>query len=300
MKIREISWGSGAALVASPGSGGSAGAAASAGACKAALTRSESGCAPPHGGGGGNDEGNSAVFSAGGTRRSPHDSTFSRVKMPASNVRARVAPTRGRGPGEIAAHVIFATRKAGNSVEQDPKFVFDRFLPLIDPDSFSDPAFYVELEKIGYRQVLLGGTGSAGLIDTVRGIKANTGLTVALYPAGPDAVCPADVVIMPDVMNSNSHFARPFGSGSVATAMNIFRQGLNFVSVAYIIMGNSTARWYFDAFLLPSTKILLGYANYARMVGYRFLALDYEDPALNIDHDRSAPPCGRSSRYWRG
>ncbi|MBK8260582.1 MAG: hypothetical protein IPK80_04500 [Nannocystis sp.] len=168
-------------------------------------------------------------------------------------------------------------------MQQDPKFTFDRFLPLIDPDSFSDPAFYQELEKIGYRQVLLGGTGSAGLIDTVRGIKANTGLTVALYPAGPDAVCPADVVIMPDVMNSNSHFARPFGSGSVATAMNIFRQDLNFVSVAYIIMGNSTARWYFDAFLLPSTKILLGYANYARMVGYRFLALDYEDPALSID-----------------
>ena len=172
-------------------------------------------------------------------------------------------------------------------VSRDPVspelFTFDRFLPLLDPDTFSDVAFYQELEKIGYRQVLLGGTGSAGLTDVVRAIRGATDLTVALYPAGPDAVCPADVIIMPDVMNSNSHFARPFGSGSVATAMNIMRQGLPFVPVAYLIMGNSTARWYFDAFLLPSNKILLGYANYARMVGYRFLALDYEDPEINID-----------------
>ncbi len=168
-------------------------------------------------------------------------------------------------------------------VDPEFRFIFDRYLPLIDPDTFSDVAFYQELSKIGYRQVLLGGTGSAGLVDVVRSIKAHTDLTVALYPAGPDAVCATDVVIMPDVMNSNSHFARPFGSGAVATAMNIMRQGLNFVPVAYIIMGNSTARWYFDAFLLPSTKILLGYANYARMVGYRYLALDYEDPQINID-----------------
>ena len=117
-------------------------------------------------------------------------------------------------------------------------FTFDRFLPLLDPDTFSDVAFYQELEKIGYRQVLLGGTGSAGLTDVVRAIRGAT---------------------------------------------NIMRQGLPFVPVAYLIMGNSTARWYFDAFLLPSNKILLGYANYARMVGYRFLALDYEDPEINID-----------------
>ena len=161
-------------------------------------------------------------------------------------------------------------------------YTFDRYLPLLDPDHFSDPAFYRELEKIGYRQVLLGGTGSAKLHDVIRSIKAETGLSVALYPAGPDSVCPADVVLMPDVMNSNSHFARPFGSGSVATAMNIMQQGLPFLPVAYIILGDSTARWYFDAFLLPSPKIILGYAMYARMVGYRYLALDYEDPKIAI------------------
>lgn len=159
---------------------------------------------------------------------------------------------------------------------------FDPYLPLLDPDTFSDPAFYRELEKIGYRQVLLGGTGSSSLVDVIRSIKEETKLSVALYPAGPDSVCPADVVLMPDVMNSNSHFARPFGSGSVATAMNILKQDLPFLPIAYMILGNSTARWYFDAFLLPSPKIILGYAMYARMVGYRYLALDYEDPAISI------------------
>lgn len=159
---------------------------------------------------------------------------------------------------------------------------FDRYLPLLDPDTFSDPAFYRELEKIGYRQVLLGGTGSSCLVDVIRSIKEETELSVALYPAGPDSVGPADVVLMPDVMNSNSHFARPFGSGSVATAMNILKQDLPFLPIAYMILGNSTARWYFDAFLLPSPKIILGYAMYARMVGYRYLALDYEDPAISI------------------
>lgn len=168
-------------------------------------------------------------------------------------------------------------------VEQDHNFAFERYLPLLDPDSFSDLAFYRELERIGYRQVLLGGTGSADLPGLTRKLKEHTRLQVVLYPSGPDALAPADVVLLPDVMNSNSHYARPFGSGSVATAMHVARRGLNFIPVAYFIMGNSTARWYFDAVLVPSPKIILGYANYARMIGYRYLALDYEDPALAID-----------------
>lgn len=168
-------------------------------------------------------------------------------------------------------------------MDPDFSYVFASYVPLLDPDAFPDPAFYRELEKIGYEQVLLGGTGSAGQPEVIRAIKRETSLSVALYPSGPDAVCEADVVLMPDVMNSNSHFARPFGSGSVATAMNIMQRGLPFLPVAYLILGNSTARWYFDAFTLPSVKVLLGYAMYARMVGYRYLALDYEDPAVTID-----------------
>ncbi len=62
----------------------------------------------------------------------------------------------------------------------------------------------------------------------------------------------------------------------------MLQRGLPFLPVAYFIMGNSTAGWYYDAFKLPSDKILLGYASYARMVGYRYLALDYEDPETNI------------------
>jgi len=165
----------------------------------------------------------------------------------------------------------------------DFSYVFASYVPLLDPDAFSEPAFYRELEKMGYEQVLIGGTGSAGQREVIRGIKRETQLSVVLYPAGPDSVCEADLVILPDVMNSNSHFARPFGSGSVATAMNVLQRGLPFIPIAYLILGNSTARWYFDAFTLPSVKVLLGYAAYARMVGYRYLALDYEDPQIPID-----------------
>lgn len=166
----------------------------------------------------------------------------------------------------------------------DFSYVFASYVPLLDPDTFSDPAFYRELERIGYEQVLIGGTGSAGQAEVIRAIKRETSLSVVLYPSGPDAVCEADLVILPDVMNSNSHFARPFGSGSVATAMNVLARGLPFLPIAYLILGNSTARWYFDAFTLPSVKVLMGYAAYARMVGYRYLALDYEDPKTPIDH----------------
>jgi heptaprenylglyceryl phosphate synthase len=168
-------------------------------------------------------------------------------------------------------------------VEQDRNFTFARYLPLLDPDNFADISFYRELERIGYRQVLLGGTGATDLSGLTMKLKEHTKLQVVLYPAGPDSIAPADVIVLPDVMNSNSHYARPFGSGSVATAMQVARRGLNFIPLAYFIMGNSTARWYFDAFLVPSHKIILGYATYARMVGYRYLALDYEDPQLAID-----------------
>jgi heptaprenylglyceryl phosphate synthase len=168
-------------------------------------------------------------------------------------------------------------------VQQDLTFTFDRYLPLLDPDNFSDIAFYQGLEQIGYRQVLLGGTGATNLAHLVRELKRHTTLKVVLYPAGPDSVAAADVVLLPDVMNSNSHYARPFGSGSVSTAMHIAQRGLNFLPIAYFIMGNSTARWYFDAFMVPKMKIIVGYALYARMVGYRVLALDYEDPTLQID-----------------
>jgi heptaprenylglyceryl phosphate synthase len=156
------------------------------------------------------------------------------------------------------------------------------YLPMFDPDHFRDPAFFVELERIGYRQILLGGTGAGDLSELVSAIKRTTRLEVVLYPGGPGALADADLVVLPDVMNSNSHFARPFGSGSVATATNVLQRGLPFLPVAYFIMGTSTAGWYYDAFRLPSDKVLLAYASYARMVGYRYLALDYEDPNTNI------------------
>jgi heptaprenylglyceryl phosphate synthase len=158
-----------------------------------------------------------------------------------------------------------------------------RYLPLIDPEHFHDLAFYRELEATRVEAVLLGGTGSAHLRDVAAMVREQTRLRVVLYPAGPDSVCPADLVLMPDVMNSNSHFARPFGSGSVATAMAIAKQGLAYLPVAYFILGDSTARWYFDAFAVNSDKLIVGYCAYAKMVGYRHIALDYEDPRRQID-----------------
>ena len=162
-------------------------------------------------------------------------------------------------------------------------YTFARYVPLIDPDKFQDLAFYQELEKIGYTQLLLGGTGSGNLPLVSRQIRSQTKLKVALYPAGPDSVTrECDVIILPEVMNTNSPQARPFGTGPVSMAMNIAALRLDYVRVAYFILGNSTARWYFDAFLVPQPKLIAAYANYARMHGYPYLALDYEDPGLNV------------------
>ncbi len=161
-------------------------------------------------------------------------------------------------------------------------FRLSRYLPMFDPDHFGDVAFFEELEAIGYRQVLVGGTGAGGTPRLVAQIREATRMKVVLVPGGPAAVAQADLVVLPDVMNTNSHYARPFGSGAVATANAAADLGVPFVPVAYFVMGDSTAAWYYDAFRLPSDKVLLGYARYARMLGYRYLALDYEDPARDV------------------
>jgi hypothetical protein len=162
--------------------------------------------------------------------------------------------------------------------------VFEPYIPLLDPDKFHDINFYRELARLGYRQILLGGTGSAHLPQIARQIRAETTLKVLLYPAGPDSVTKeCDVIVLPDVMNTNSPQARPFGTIPVATAMNIAMQQIDYIRVAYFIMGNSTARWYFDAFLVSQPKLIAAYANYSRMQAYPYMALDYEDPKLDID-----------------
>lgn len=150
---------------------------------------------------------------------------------------------------------------------------------MFDPEHFGDIEFFIGLAEIGYRQVLIGGTGSGPVAELVAEIRSRAGLQVVLVPSAPAAVTHADLVVLPDVMNSNSHFARPFGSGSVATAAAVAACGVPFLPVAYFILGDSTARWYYDAFHVPSDKVLLGYARYAAMVGYRDVALDLEGPS---------------------
>jgi heptaprenylglyceryl phosphate synthase len=153
-----------------------------------------------------------------------------------------------------------------------------RFLPLIDPDHFSDLAFYRELATIGYRQILLGGTGSEALPRMAQAIRAETDLAVVLYPAGPDAVCAADLIVLPDVMNSGAAHARPFGPAAVATALAAARTGSPYLAVAYFIQAESTACRYFEADPIRCEATLADHCRYAQMVGYHHIALDYEGP----------------------
>lgn len=171
-----------------------------------------------------------------------------------------------------------------------------RFLPLIDPDCFSDVAFFSELSAIGYRQVLLGGTGSEAVADTARAVRAQTELEVILYPAGPSGVCDADLVILPDVMNSGAAHARPFGPGAVATALATAALGCPFLPVAYFIQGDSTARHYYDAHPICRARVV-DHCRYAQMVGYRHIALDYEGPG-DIDAALTAQIKARAPGCW--
>ena len=59
-------------------------------------------------------------------------------------------------------------------MEQDRTFAFERYLPLLDPDKFADIAFYRDLEKIGYRQILLGGTGATDVAGLTMKLKEHT------------------------------------------------------------------------------------------------------------------------------
>lgn len=180
---------------------------------------------------------------------------------------------------------------------QAPASPLSRFSLLVDPDHFGDVAFFAELRAIGFTDVLLGGTGCNRLPAMVAEIRRTTDLRVILYPAGPDAVCEADVVVLPDIMNSRAHHARPFGPGAVTTAMAVARLGCPWLSVAHFIQGQSTARWFYDAEPIRDPALLAHHCRYAEMVGYRNLALDYEDPGTQIETDtvvrikRAAPRC---------
>jgi heptaprenylglyceryl phosphate synthase len=172
-----------------------------------------------------------------------------------------------------------------------------RFSLLLDPDHFGDVAFFRELEAMGYGDVLLGGTGSHRLPALVAEIRRTTSLRVIVYPSGPDAVCEADLIVLPDIMNSRAPHARPFGPGAVMTALAIARTGCPWLSAAHFIQGQSTARWFYDAEPILDPGLLAHHCRYAEMVGYRNIALDYEDPATQVDIEtivrikRSAPRC---------
>jgi heptaprenylglyceryl phosphate synthase len=153
-----------------------------------------------------------------------------------------------------------------------------RYLPLFDPDSFHEPSFFAELARIGYEMVLLGGTGNAHMKTAIEAVRAS-GMSAVIHPSSPGDVWPADLALLPAVMNSDSHFAGPFGSGAVMSAMAIAQHGIPFLPVAYFVMAESTAAWYANAVPLRSRKLLVACCKYAQMIGYRHLLLDYEGAA---------------------
>lgn len=158
-----------------------------------------------------------------------------------------------------------------------------QYLPLFDPDSFHEPSFYKEIEKIGYNMILLGGTGNTKMKKAVEAIKLHTKLSVAIIPSNPGDIVPVDLIFLVSIMNSNSHYFRPFGSASVSCSMTIAELNIPFIPVAYFIMGVSTASWYTDACLIPSDNILLSYCLHSQMVGYKWLLLDYEGIPSDIN-----------------
>lgn len=178
-----------------------------------------------------------------------------------------------------------------------PATPLSRFSLLLDPDHFGDVAFFTELREMGYADVLLGGTGCHRLPALVAEIRRATDLRVILYPSGPDAVCEADLLVMPDIMNSRAPHARPFGPGAVMTALAIARTGCPWLSVAHFIQGQSTARWFYEAEPIRDDGLLAHHCRYAEMVGYRNIALDYEDPTTQVDTEtivrikKSVPRC---------
>ena len=157
------------------------------------------------------------------------------------------------------------------------------YLPLFDPEHFYEASFYQELEKIGYTQIMLGGTGTMRMREAIAAVRDYTRLSIVMHPSHPSEIWPVDLLLFGAVVNSNSHYTRPFGSGAITAAIAISQQQVPFIPVAYFVMGESTAKWYADAFSIHSEKILLGYCLYAKMMGYRWLLLDYEDPNIDID-----------------
>lgn len=154
------------------------------------------------------------------------------------------------------------------------------YLPLFDPEHFHDPAFFRQLERMGYRQVLLRDTGCSNLLDLVTNIKSATALQVVLYSGTPGPG--ADLIVLPDVVGSISDPAHPLGSCSVTTTINVRQRRLSFLPVASFVLGNSTASWFHDMFRSISEMVLVNYANYARIVGYHFFELDYNGASLDI------------------
>ena len=120
---------------------------------------------------------------------------------------------------------------------------------------------------------------------------------MVVYPSGPDAVCEADLLVLPDIMNSRAPHARPFGPGAVMTALAVARTGCPWLAVAHFIQGQSTARWFYDAEPIREPGLLANHCRYADMIGYRHIALDYEDPTTQADPSAvarvkaSAPRC---------
>ncbi|AET63590.1 geranylgeranylglyceryl/heptaprenylglyceryl phosphate synthase [Methanothrix harundinacea] len=155
-------------------------------------------------------------------------------------------------------------------------------LTLIDPDSQGPEAagrMAKAAAKGGTDAIMVGGSvGAAGraLEDTVRSIRAESGLPVILFPSGVSGLCSnADAVFFMSLLNSRS--ASYLIENQALGAPLVYKYGLEPIPMAYIIVEpGGTVGWVGDAKLIPRDKpeLAAAYALAGKYFGMRMVYLE--------------------------
>lgn len=162
--------------------------------------------------------------------------------------------------------------------------VLPRFILKLDPIRFQELKFYRALEEIGYNHIFFSGTGWGRTTVLVNKIRNSSELKVILHPANSSDLCKTDLIVLPVIMNTNSPYLRPFGTESINSAIGAKAAGLNYLNVAYFVLGPTQMAWHHQTFDIPSSEHLYNYCLYSHMLGFKYIWLDYEG-AVNVDLD---------------
>lgn len=155
-------------------------------------------------------------------------------------------------------------------------------LTLIDPDSQGPEAagrMAKAAAKGGTDAIMVGGSvGAAGraLEDTVRSIRAESGLPVILFPSGVSGLCSnADAVFFMSLLNSRS--ASYLIENQALGAPLVYKYHLEPIPMAYVVVEpGGTVGWVGDAKLIPRNKpeLAAAYALAGTYFGMRFVYLE--------------------------